>query len=124
MGTVNLRRRRLLASVPLAGFGLSAGAQALYPTKPIRLIVPFSAGSASGMLARTVGERLQGAPDEPVLVENRPGSGGTIANAMARRRKLRVRSSPDSTPSLPPSLRHGRRRKVREAGRRAHAPFA
>ena len=53
-----------------------------FPNRPIKFIVPFSAGSASDILARLIGERLTQSLGQPVLVENRPGAGGTIATAM------------------------------------------
>jgi tripartite-type tricarboxylate transporter receptor subunit TctC len=61
-------------------FAASALAQdaATYPNKPIRIIVPFTAGSATDILARTFGERLSSAWGQPVVVENRPGAGGSI----------------------------------------------
>ena len=52
-----------------------------YPSRPIKLIVPFSPGSASDILARTIGERLQNSFNQAVIIENRPGAGGTIASA-------------------------------------------
>ena len=56
---------------------LSALAQA-YPNKPIRLIVPFPAGGATNILARALSQKLGEKIGQPVVVENRPGAGGTI----------------------------------------------
>lgn len=63
----------------------SAHADTAYPEKPIRIIVPFSAGGATDMLARTVGQHLTERWGQTVIVENRPGAGGNIgASAGAR----------------------------------------
>ena len=56
---------------------LSALAQA-YPNKPIRLIVPFPAGGATDILARALSQKLGEKIGQSVVVENRPGAGGTI----------------------------------------------
>jgi tripartite-type tricarboxylate transporter receptor subunit TctC len=58
-------------------FSTSVFAQA-YPSKPIKIIVPFTPGSATDVMARIVGERLNAAWGQPVVVENKPGAGGTI----------------------------------------------
>ena len=62
-----------LAALPLR----SARAQA-FPSKPIRIIVPFTPGSATDTIARPVAERLSAAFGQPVTIENRAGAGGTI----------------------------------------------
>ncbi len=71
----------LLLALSAAAFG-QAPAAGSYPNRPIRFVVPFTPGSASDILARTVGERLAAAWGQPVLVENRPGAGGTIGTGI------------------------------------------
>jgi len=56
-----------------------------YPTKTIRIVVPFTAGSATDIMARVVGEKLQAAWGQPVVVENRPGAGGTLGATQGAR---------------------------------------
>jgi len=68
--------KRLL-SVVIALFVGAASAQT-YPAKSIRIIVPFTPGSATDVMGRIVGERLSTAFGQPVIVDNRPGAGGTI----------------------------------------------
>ena len=86
-----------------------AGAQT-WPTKPVKIIVPFTAGSATDILARTFGQKLSEMWGQPVVVENRPGAGGTIgtgvvANAPADGYTLLVHSAAYSVnPSMYPDL--------------------
>jgi tripartite-type tricarboxylate transporter receptor subunit TctC len=49
-----------------------------YPNKPVKIMVPFTAGSATDILARTVGQKLSELWAQPVVIENRAGAGGTI----------------------------------------------
>lgn len=63
---------------------VSARAAEAWPTKPIRLIVPFAAGGSTDIVARKIGQRLAERVGQPVVVENKPGAGGTIGAAYAR----------------------------------------
>jgi tripartite-type tricarboxylate transporter receptor subunit TctC len=66
------------------GFATLAAAQE-YPSKPVKIVVPFTAGSATDILARTIGQKLGETWGQTVVVENRTGAGGTIgANAVAK----------------------------------------
>ncbi|MBX9773775.1 MAG: tripartite tricarboxylate transporter substrate binding protein [Xanthobacteraceae bacterium] len=56
-----------------------------WPTKRVTVIVPFTAGSATDIMARTVAQRLQEQLGQPFIVENRPGAGGTIGMAAVAR---------------------------------------
>ena len=64
--------------------GRDAGAQP-YPSKPIRVVVPFAAGGAVDALARIIGAKFQDNVGQPVVIENRAGAGGTTgANDVAK----------------------------------------
>jgi tripartite-type tricarboxylate transporter receptor subunit TctC len=72
----------LAASVLAASILATAGAAAQsYPTKPIRMIVPYPPGGANDLLARLVGDHLYRAWGQPVVIENRPGASGNIGAA-------------------------------------------
>jgi tripartite-type tricarboxylate transporter receptor subunit TctC len=60
----------------------SAGSANGYPTKPIRVIVPFTPGGTSDVLARTIGAKLTDSWGQPVVIENRTGAGGTIGTGV------------------------------------------
>jgi tripartite-type tricarboxylate transporter receptor subunit TctC len=70
----------LLAAGMLLALGGSSFAQS-WPTRPIRAVVPFTAGSATDIIARTVCEVLAQQLGQPVVVENRTGAGGTTGTA-------------------------------------------
>lgn len=72
---------RRLWLIPLAFFCAGALAQSAFPSKPIRIIVPFPAGATTDIIARLVGVRMQETLGQPIVVENRAGASGTIAAA-------------------------------------------
>jgi tripartite-type tricarboxylate transporter receptor subunit TctC len=86
--TVQIWKTTGLAGACLLAFGagMPASAQtpaASYPNQMVRIVVPFSAGSATDLLARTVGDQLAERWKQQVIVENRPGMAGTAAVAKA-----------------------------------------
>jgi len=89
----------LLAAVALASAPVHAQT-ADYPNKVIKIIVPFTAGSATDIMARIVGERLTASMGQPVVVENRPGAGGTLGAAQV------AKSEPDGYTLLVVSTGH------------------
>ena len=72
------RRSLVLASTAALTVAPLFGWAQTYPAKPIRLIVPFPAGGATDILARALSQKLGEKIGQPVVVENRPGAGGTI----------------------------------------------
>ena len=89
---MKIRRTATIVStffIALAAFAFSdlgAHAQsAAYPTRPIRIIVPFPPGGASDIIGRTIGQKLTQKWGQQVIIDNRPGAGGSIAGELAAR---------------------------------------
>jgi tripartite-type tricarboxylate transporter receptor subunit TctC len=90
-------------------FGVQAALAQGYPSKPIHLIVPFPPGGPTDIVGRLVGHKITEGLGQPVIVENRPGAGGTLGSAAA------AKAPPDgytllygstSTLAIAPSLYH------------------
>ncbi|TMI42358.1 MAG: hypothetical protein E6H41_04295 [Betaproteobacteria bacterium] len=77
----------LLSMLALAvSFAAAANpASAQYPTKPIRIIVPFAAGGTTDILSRAVGAKLAAVLGQPVIADNRPGASGVIGSEIVAR---------------------------------------
>jgi tripartite-type tricarboxylate transporter receptor subunit TctC len=88
---ITRRRFNAAASASLLMSGIAPDwARALaWPTRPVRIIVPFAAGGPTDVIARLLGDRLSKSWGQQVLIENRPGGGTNIANEVV------VRSEPD-----------------------------
>ena len=87
-----MKTRNFLKSLA-AGLALAASAGATlaqgYPTRPVRMVVPFPAGSATDLAARVMAQQLQASLGQGFVVDNKPGAGGSIAATEV------IRSTPD-----------------------------
>ena len=75
------RSHTVSAAVALTAFALCNSAQAAWPEKPIRIVVTFASGGASDIVARVISEPMSKALGQTVIVDNKPGAGGTIGGA-------------------------------------------
>jgi tripartite-type tricarboxylate transporter receptor subunit TctC len=113
---------KLLSQLALAVFITAANAQS-YPSKPIHLIVPFPPGGPTDIVGRLVAQKISEGIGQPVVVENRPGAGGTVGSSAA------AKAAPDgytllygstSTLAIAPSLY----RNIPYDPRKAFAPIS
>ena len=76
---------RAIAAAALVAISTCVGAAESYPAKPVRLIVPFPAGGATDVLARTYGQKLAARVGQNVIIDNRTGASGNVGSEIAAR---------------------------------------
>src|SRR5205809_3349389 len=92
--------RQIAGALAAACLATSVLAQTAYPTKPVKIIVPYSAGGPADIYARFVGDRLQKTLAQPFVIENRPGAGAIIGTDVV------AKSAPDGYTLLMMSNTH------------------
>lgn len=75
-----IRTLKLLAAAAGALLALNVSAQQTYPERPIRLVLQFAAGGGSDAVARPLGQEMEKLLGQPIVIENKPGANGVIAN--------------------------------------------
>lgn len=103
------RRALVLAALasPLAMHGGRVAAQSAYPGKPIRLVVPFPPAGATDILSRELARQLSDRLKQQVIVDNRPGAGGTLGSDIVAKSApdgYTIQMATSSTHSIGPSL--------------------
>ena len=93
-------RRALVVALALCALGSEVYAQN-YPVRPVRMIVPFAPGGGTDIVGRTIAQKMSETLGQSVVVDNRPGAGGTIGAELA------VRASPDGYTLIMVSASYG-----------------
>lgn len=82
---MSILRRHLLALAAMATLGPGAARAQGYPSRPIRIVVPFPPGSAGDTIPRALAQKVQASIGQPLVIDNRPGAAGVIgADAVAK----------------------------------------
>src|SRR5688500_17063357 len=101
-----LRTASVLAALALSAYAASALAQT-YPSKPVRMVVPFPAGGATDIVGRLIAQKLTESWGMQVIVDNRGGAGGTIGSDIAAKAPpdgYTILMGTSSTHAVAPSL--------------------
>ena len=77
-----LNRRQLMQAALSTSALNGAQAQTPFPSRPLRIIVPFGAGGVADLTARAVGQALAASLGQAVIIDNRPGAGGLVAGEL------------------------------------------
>jgi tripartite-type tricarboxylate transporter receptor subunit TctC len=85
MNSAGHRLARWAAAIALAAATTGAGAAEPYPSRPIRIVVPFAAGGIADLTARTVAQKMSEAMGQPLVIENRPSAGSVVATQTVAR---------------------------------------
>lgn len=80
-----MRAKRFLGAVAALAFSIGVAEAQAWPTRPIKLMLPASAGGTSDILARVLGEKLKASIGQPIVMEHRPGAAGRVAAEAAAR---------------------------------------
>ena len=107
MPWTNLTRRTMLGALAAVPFARSARAQATWPTKPVRVMVPYPPAGGADTTGRIVFGKLGEALGQQFVVENRGGAGGTIGEAVvakASRMATPCCTTPRRSQSIPRSI--------------------
>jgi len=101
MRTLNRSRFLRLAGALAVGLAFSTGAAAqAWPTKPVRIIIPFAAGGVTDVVIRTIAPKLGEALGQPIVIENKGGAGGTIGTSQG------AKAAPDGYTFIAPAASH------------------
>jgi tripartite-type tricarboxylate transporter receptor subunit TctC len=79
------RRRQLLVAITLLGTLTLTQAQTAWPTKPVRVLLPFPPGGPSDIVMRLAAEKMQVVLKQPIVIDNKPGAGGNLGSAEVAR---------------------------------------
>ena len=111
----------------LSTLGIAAHAQVNYPTKPVRLIVPFPAGQATDVVARLVADSLSKVWAQPVVVINQPGVPGMVAGRDAPLKDFAMVNAAAATPMIivaSPGLPYNTLKELIDAAKKSPGKFS